>query len=44
MTPKKRMLAALNCQQPEDEIPFWELEFRVVLLRIQIPTVNQSCR
>lgn len=27
MTPKERMLAALNCQQPEDEIPFWELEF-----------------
>ena len=29
MTPKERMLAALNCQQPEDEIPFWELEFHL---------------
>lgn len=29
MTPKERMLAALNCQQPEDEVPFWELEFHL---------------
>ena len=29
MTPKERMLAALNCRQPDDEVPFWELEFHL---------------
>lgn len=29
MTPKERMLAALNCQLPDDEVPFWELEFHL---------------
>lgn len=29
MTPKERMLAAIYCKLPDDEVPFWELEFHL---------------
>jgi len=29
MKPKERMLAALHFQEPEDRVPFWELEFQL---------------
>jgi len=29
MRPKERMMAALRFEQPEDRVPFWELEFQL---------------